>query len=159
MAVYDTNVLGSALAALLGRPPRRSAATECVLAVRVGAVRLATSRALREELLDVVQRPEAFALPQAVAEAAVTEVLKGARPIRPRPAPATLTRDPDDQALLDCAWAAGARYLVTRNLKDFVELVPGLAARGLAEFRWRGLLVLRPEPFLARLRAAGRLHV
>lgn len=51
-----------------------------------------------------------------------------------------VTRDPDDNKVLDCAVAAGATYLVTGNLRHF-------------PMRFEGVRVISPREFQIRLAA------
>jgi predicted nucleic acid-binding protein len=163
LVVYDTNVIGQALAAALSKPPRRPMSALCLEAAAVGAVRLVTSRPMLDELLDVLQRPEAFDLPADIAREQVALVEGISRVVRPRPAPRRLRRDPDDQVVLDTATTVGAQFLVTKNMDDYTELarapLPRVRGRGVLEFRWRGLTILQPEPYVRHLRDTGLLHL
>lgn len=153
--VYDTNVTASAVAGVVvGR--QKSATIRCVELAHDGTVRLAGSAVLRGELLRVLQEPE-FGFDADDARRHVDVVYRGARDVRVSRSARLLARDPDDNVVLDCALAASAHFLVTKNLKDYSELVRGGRGRGLQEFRYRGIVVLSPSRFLAALRGQGRL--
>lgn len=153
VVVYDTNVTAQAVATMVAGG-RSSGQVRCVELHHAGLVRLAGSAAMRDELRCVLQYP-AFGFSAEDACAHTSLVYRGARDIRVRRSRRLLSRDPDDNAVLDCALEARADYLVTYNLKDYAELIPEGRARAATEFRYRGLIVLTPGRFLRRLRAAG----
>jgi predicted nucleic acid-binding protein len=57
-----------------------------------------------------------------------------------------IVRDPNDDMVLATARAAGATYLITRDL-DLLSLQA-----------YEGITILTPEVFMAILRERGRLH-
>lgn len=153
--VLDTNVTASAVAAMLSGG-RATSNLRCVELGHDGTLRLAASPALRAELASTLQKPE-FGLAEADAHGQVELIYRGARDVRVRHPSRLLRKDEADNLVLDCALAASADFLVTRNLKDFAELIPGGRVAGQHEFRYRHLWILSPGRFLARLRREGRL--
>lgn len=107
--VADTNVLVSAL--LWSGAPHR-----ILRAAENGAVVLYTSPALLEELRGVLARPK-FACRLADRGITRDEVLGGvarlAHIVMPAPIPPLIVDDADDDAVVACALAARAAYLVS----------------------------------------------
>ena len=106
VAVYDTNVIISGTF-WLGAPQR------AIWLAKKGAVRVVTSESLLSELFDVLSRPEGpFRLSTEEAKRVVQDVRSYAcvvRPIRK----VEVCRDPGDNAIIECALAGGAQYIVT----------------------------------------------
>ena len=127
-AVVDTNVL---LSALVGR--HTSALLPALIGRRFQPV---TSPPLIEELLTVLNRPRWIRLvpPRDVSDllAALHEVALIVTPTHH----VRVCRDPDDNAVLDCALAGGADCIVTGD-RDLLVLHP-----------FRGIRILRPAEFL-----------
>ena len=116
LVVLDTNVLVSGLGSVLG-------ASNAVLRhLAQGDCRAAVSTALCLEYEDVLHRP---GLLSAYTEAEITAFLDSFCAIareasiyfRWRP----FLPDPNDDLVLECALAAGAKHIVTHNVRHFRE--------------------------------------
>jgi uncharacterized protein len=133
--VLDTNVVLSAL--LWGGPPR-----QILEAVQAGVLDLYTTPALLLELEDVLHRPK-FAARLEQANTTVDALLAGLRAlatvIEPAPIAPVIMEDPDDDAVLACAVAAGAAAIVSgdHHLQDVGE--------------FQQIPIFTPTDFLARL--------
>ncbi len=107
--VADTNTVVSAL--LWRGAPRR-----VLDAARSGHIALFTSVALLEELQEVLGRPK-FSLRLRSAEVTVRELVLGYAALTTIVSPAIIapavSRDRDDDMVLECAVAAGAEYIVS----------------------------------------------
>jgi putative PIN family toxin of toxin-antitoxin system len=131
-AVVDTNVFLSAL--LHGRGTRPVLAS--LIARRF---RLVTSDTLLDELTDVISRPEWLrALDGSECHELLAIIREAATFVTPTHHVA-VCRDPEDNALLDCALAARVDCLVTGDC-DLLILDP-----------FHGIRILRPAEFLRRL--------
>ena len=129
--VLDTNVL---LSALLGG--RTRALLDALLARRFDSY---TSQPLLGELAYVLSRPEWLrALGVTRCREAVTVIREATTLVTPMQR-ITACRDPEDNALLECALAARADYLVTGD-HDLLVLHP-----------FHGVTILRPAEFLRQL--------
>ncbi|MGH7587866.1 MAG: PIN domain-containing protein [Gemmatimonadota bacterium] len=141
-AVYDTNVLFSAIYGY-----RRARVTPPVLcwdAVLDGAVELAISPQILDELLAALSRKDGLSI--ALAAEAVELVSAVAHLVTTPGKLSVLKRDPADNRVLECAVLSGATFLVTGNLEHFAEL--GSEASGPQH---RGVEILSPRTFIARL--------
>lgn len=143
-AVHDTNVLFSAVYG--ARRGRGTPPVLCWEAVLDGAVTHVTSPHLLAEL------HRALSLGTGLDTALVTDVTElvadASRLVSPRPVPAVLERDPDDDHVLACATSARVPYLVTGNLRHFEELREGPDAPPVH----RGVQIVSPRGFLDVLR-------
>ena len=130
VAVVDTNVFVSALWGSLS-------ASAIYAAFRDGRFTLATSEPLLEELTDVLARPR-FRSTIAASEAKrLIRLLRLEATRVPQPKKrVTACRDPKDDAVLECAVAARASCVVTRD-EDLLVLSP-----------FRGIQLLEPIAFL-----------
>jgi putative PIN family toxin of toxin-antitoxin system len=133
--VLDTNIVISGL--FWGSHPRR-----ILESARSGEITLYTSQALLNELLDVLNRSKfaerlglIAATPQEVVDnyAALVEVVE-VSDIEP-----VVADDPDDDAVLACAIAANARYIVSGD-SDLLSLST-----------YRSIQIVSATEFLARL--------
>lgn len=140
-AVYDTNVLFSAIYGY--RRARMTPPVLCWDAVLDGAVELAVSPPILDELLDALSAGE---LPIALAAEAVELVGAIGRLVTTPGELDVLKRDPADNPVLECAVLSGATFLVTGNLDHFAEL----GTEG-SRLEYRGVEILSPRSFLGRL--------
>lgn len=141
--VFDTNVLVAALRS------RRGASYELLRRLVSGELPGLVSNTLMTEYEAVLTREVMLAASWANVDDAVavldvlairlTEVVPH---FRWRPA----LSDPDDDMVLECAIAGGARTIVTLNIADFMPIARDAF----------GLEVLRPGEFLRRLNAGTR---
>lgn len=116
-AIIDTNVL---LAGLLwhGKPH------VLLEYVRDGTVTLISSRALLDELAEVLERPKFDAIlirSNSSRRRSLDEVRALAEVIEPEPLPRPVCRDPDDDAVLALALAAKVDFIVSGD-KDLLDL-------------------------------------
>ena len=132
-AVLDTNVLVSALRS------RRGASFELLRLVADGRWRLHLSTALLLEYEEVARReaqnfwlrPERI---EDVLEFLAASACEHAISFRWRP----FLNDPDDDFILELAVAAGVRYIVTHNVRNFADVGRfGIEAITPAEMRWK----------------------
>ncbi len=121
-AVLDTNVVVSAH---LRGDGREALILELALS---GRFQLVVSGALLEEYEEVLQRPRFDLDPDKIGRS-IQAIRKAALLVQP-PTKLDVTRDPDDNKVLECALEGGAEYVVTGNTRHFpkhfqaVEIVP-----------------------------------
>jgi putative PIN family toxin of toxin-antitoxin system len=129
--VIDTNVLLSAL---------RGGSTRAILDVMsTRRFALLTSEPLLRELRNVLSRPEWInALEPSDCNELLSIIHEAATFVTPTQS-ITACRDPEDDALLECAIAGRADYLVTGD-RDLLTLHP-----------FRGIAIVRPAEFLRLL--------
>ena len=129
--VIDTNVLLSAL---------RGGSTRTILdALIARRFDLLTSEPLMRELRNVLSRPEWLnALEPSACHELLSTIGEAATFVIPTQR-ITACRDPEDDALLECALDGRADVLMTGD-KDLLALTP-----------FRGLRILRPSEFLRLL--------
>jgi len=132
-AVLDTNVIVSALLQDEGRE-----ALLLYLALS-GSFTLIVLRALIEEYEEVLRRP-AFEFNPTHITRSLQAIRDAARIVQPQKE-LHVTRDPDDNLVLECAWEGGAEYVVTGNTRDFPK-------------EFRGIRTVPPREFMVVL--AGR---
>jgi uncharacterized protein len=107
--VLDTNTVVSGL--LWSGPP-----SQVIDAAITGMVRLFVSAALLDELFDVLQRPKLtrrLALRGLTVQELLAEYAKLVSVVSPTTLPASVSIDPDDDAVLACALAAQAEAIVS----------------------------------------------
>lgn len=129
--VLDTNVLVSALLQPQGLPARTFLTT-----VAGTRAQLCVSGDIYAEYEEVLRRPK-FNRTESVIEHTLRTIRQNGFWVRPSQEVRACS-DPDDDIFLECAQAAGARYLVTGNLKDFPA-------------KWAGTQILTPRQFLDAL--------
>jgi len=142
-AVFDANLL---ISAFLSRDNPRGASSELMRLVISGALELYLSVEIIDEAIEVLgdsRRLRArydYSLQQVGQYHAdlltLATVLDG-----PAPVSGAVPRDPDDDKIIACAVAAGADYLVSRDL-DLLSLGT-----------YAGIIIIRPEQFLQLVRA------
>jgi len=126
--VVDSNVLLSAL-----RGGRMRPLLEALIA---GRFHLLTSQPLIRELTEVLARPEwREALDPSECQELLTVIDEAAMHVTPTRR-VMVCRDPEDNAILDCALAGRADYIVTGD-NDLLVLHP-----------FHGIEILRPSEFL-----------
>ena len=130
--VVDTNVFLSAL--LRGRSTR-----PLLSAVIAHRFRLFTSDTLVDELADVISRPEWLRLLDASDCRELLAIIRESATFVTPTQHVTVCRDPEDNAVLECALAGRADYLVTGD-RDLLALNP-----------FHGIRILRPADFLRLL--------
>ncbi|MBZ5544621.1 MAG: putative toxin-antitoxin system toxin component, PIN family [Acidobacteriia bacterium] len=113
-AVLDTNVVVSAH---LKGEGQEALILELALS---GRVQLVVSEALLEEYVGVLHRPR-FDLDPVKIERSIQAIRKAALLVQPHKR-LHITRDPDDNKVLECALEAGAEYVVTGNTRHFLKL-------------------------------------
>ena len=110
-AVLDTNVIVSAHL----KPEGREA---LILALALsGKFTTVVSEELLDEYEGVLRRPR-FGFAAASVTRSVREIRRAARIVVPKKR-LHVTRDPDDNKVLECAVESDATYLVTGNTRDF----------------------------------------
>src|SRR5208282_4179216 len=126
--VIDTNVLISALLQPQGLPAR-----VLLLTIASPAARLCVSGEVYAEYEEVIRRPRFKRSDSEIADTlrAIRDTGVWVKPSHKVHACA----DPDDNVFLECAQAAGARYLVTGNRKHF-------------PVKWADTLIVTPHQFL-----------
>jgi putative PIN family toxin of toxin-antitoxin system len=112
--VFDTNILVSALLSLHGSPFR------CLALARLGIVHSITCQEILDEFVEVLVRKLEFPPPRA--QAAAAEVRSCSRLITIEHKLTVLTDDPDDNAVLECAMAGSAGYIVTGDRRHLLPL-------------------------------------
>lgn len=150
MVVLDTNVAVPGVIGYHLIPPKEAVSTACVKAARSSRIQLAFSEPLLEEVLDVLQR-NPFALSHSLARRNLAVLEKGARIVSIPGRLSALTRDPDDNMILETAVEARADFLATWNLDHFEEV--GRDTRG--RLRYHGVEIVRPPGLLSALRHQG----
>ena len=133
--VLDTNVLVSALLSPFGPP------AEILRLVTTGTVRLCHDARILGEYRQVLLRP-AFPFRPLQVESLLDQIEADGEPITAFALSDRLP-DPDDEAFLEVAPAADARYLVTGNLRHFPPESQ------------RGVRVVSPREFLKSYRNAS----
>lgn len=129
--VLDSNVVISGF--LFGGPPGR--VLEYLLE---GSVRCFTSLPLLDEIRDVLRRPKFGLFPEQTL-AFVEELRDLCRIVQPEMRVREITEDPADNAVLECAAAAGAGVIVSGD-SHLLKLG-----------RWRGVEILTPREFVRRM--------
>ena len=131
-AVLDTNVIVSAH---LKGEGREALILELALA---GYFRWYVSEELMEEYEEVLRRPR-FALEPGRIRRWTRELRKRVRMVNPGKA-VKVTKDPDDNKVLECALEARADYVVTENVRHFPA-------------RYQDIRVVTPREFMKILAA------
>jgi putative PIN family toxin of toxin-antitoxin system len=129
--VLDSNVVISGF--LFGGPP-----SQLLQHLVAGAAQSFTSVPILDEIRDVLQRPKFGLSPeQAIKFAEVFHEL--CRIVSPDESVLAIPADPDDNAVLECALAAGAKVVVSgdSHLLDLRE--------------WKGIRILSPSEAVAEI--------
>jgi len=101
------------------------------------------SAALFTEYEEVLRRPK-FGLDEKRVTRSIRELRRNVRVVKPS-RELKVTKDPDDNLVLECALAARADYVVTGNRPDFPGQFQDIRVVGPKQF----LMVLAAEPGLA----------
>lgn len=111
-AVFDTNILLSALFSLTGPPFR------CLALARTGAVESVTCQAILDEFVEKLV--DKFGFTPERAQEAAQEVGDLSTLVTVPGQLKAVAADPDDDVIVECALTAGAEYVVTgdRHLID-----------------------------------------
>lgn len=128
LVALDTNVLVAAV--VFGGAPRR-----VMEAVIQGQLRIALSRPLLEELLSVLEGSK-FQMPPQTTQLLADELVAIATIVHPRRKITAISRDPDDDRVLDCAVAANAAYIISGD-DDLLTLR-----------KYRAIRIMSPGQFL-----------
>lgn len=91
-----------------------------------GSIRLCITGSIYAEYDEAISRPRFQRSPDMIA-GTLQAIREAGLWVRPKQ-PVKVCSDPDDDALLECAQAAEAEYLVTGNLKHFSPPNPTLSA-------------------------------
>jgi putative PIN family toxin of toxin-antitoxin system len=129
--VLDSNVIISGF--LFGGPPGR--VLECALGDFVQAY---TSLSILDEVRDVLQRPK-FGLSSDQALTLIEELHDLSEVVTPHRRVRTITADPDDNAILECAQEANANLVVSGD-SHLLDLE-----------HWRGIDILSPANAIKRI--------
>ena len=131
-AVLDTNVVVSAHLKAKGQ---EALILELALS---GSFTIIASPPLLEEYEGVLRRPRFGLDPKSITRS-IQAIRKQARVVQPKHE-LRVTRDPDDNMVLECAVEGGAAYVVTGNTRDFPT-------------RFQDVRVIPPRQFLVILAA------
>jgi uncharacterized protein len=127
-AVYDTNVLLSALFSLTGPPFR------CLALARTGAVESVSCQAILDEFVEKLI--DKFGFTPERAQQAAQEVRDISEIVTVPGQLIVVAADPDDDVIVECALTGGAAYVVTgdRHLIDMKQFA--------------GIQMVRPAQFI-----------
>ncbi|MCF7837609.1 MAG: putative toxin-antitoxin system toxin component, PIN family [Candidatus Marinimicrobia bacterium] len=129
--VLDSNVIISGF--LFSGPPAHL--LKCALH---GSVQICISLAMLDEVRDVLQRPK-FGLSSDQALTLIEDLHDLCQIVTPTTHVHVIVADPDDNAILECAGAAGAELIVSGD------------AHLLALGKWQGIDILRPADAIKRI--------
>jgi len=136
-AVLDTNIIVSAHLQEEGH-------AALILELAMGKrFRCFASAPLFAEYEEVLRRPK-FGLDEKRVTRSIRELRRNVRVVRPT-RKLKVTKDSDDNLVLECALAARADYVVTGNGRDFPKQFQNIRVIGPKQF----LMVLAAEPGLA----------
>lgn len=127
-AVFDTNVLLSALFSVTGPPAR------CLALARTGPVESVTCQPILDEFFEKLV--DKFSFTPERARAAAQEVSDLSTLVTVPGQLKVVTADPDDDVIVECALTAGAEYVVTGD-RHLIHMG-----------RYAGIQMVRPAQFL-----------
>lgn len=130
VAVFDTNILLSALLSVRGNPFR------CLALAKIGTVQSVTCQEILDEFQEKLQRKFAYS-PQH-ARAAADEVRNCSRLVMITNTLKVISADPDDDKVLECAVVGGATHIVTGDRRHLLPLG-----------RYQGIPIVSAADFLA----------
>lgn len=105
VAVFDTNILISALLSSTGTPFR------CLAAAKIGQVESVTCQDILDEFSEKLINK--FKFSEAMAQAAVSEVQSFSRMVKISKTLKAVPSDPDDDMVVECALLSGTTHIVT----------------------------------------------
>lgn len=114
VAVFDVNILVSAVLSLQGNPFR------CLAMARAGVVESVTCAEILEEFQTTLERKFAFSLGQA--RTAIDEVRQCSRLVTIGNSLRAIPADPKDDKVLECAVTGGATHIVTGDRRHLLPL-------------------------------------
>lgn len=135
VAVFDTNILLSALLSLRGNPFR------CLALAKAGTVQSVTCQEILDEFQEKLEVKFDYT-PQR-ARAAADEVRKVSRLVRITNTLDVVSADPDDNKVVECAVVGGATHVVTGDRR---HLLPLGSYQGISIVSATDFLVLVSEP-------------
>jgi uncharacterized protein len=132
--VLDTNLMVPGLVGVARKPPATTATAVLVRAAQARVISLVVSEPLLAEVERVLQYPS-FGVSASTASRMVRAVRGIATVVEIPNRLAILITDPDDNVVLETAFAGKADMLATANLAHFEEV----RSRGAAALRFRGV--------------------
>ncbi|MEA5451245.1 putative toxin-antitoxin system toxin component, PIN family [Leptolyngbya sp. CCNP1308] len=114
VAVFDTNILISALLSSTGTPFR------CLAAAKIGQVESVTCQDILDEFLGKLVNK--FKFSEAMAQVAASEVRSFSRVVEISKTLRVVPNDPDDDMVVECALLSGATHIVTGD-KHLLSLI------------------------------------
>ena len=135
VAVFDTNILLSALLSLRGNPFR------CLALAKAGTVQSVTCQEILDEFQEKLEVKFDYT-PQR-ARAAADEVQKFSRLVRITNTLDVVSADPDDNKVVECAVVGGATHVVTGDRR---HLLPLGSYQGISIMSATDFLALVSEP-------------
>jgi putative PIN family toxin of toxin-antitoxin system len=105
VAVFDTNILISALLSTNGNPFR------CLALAKIGQMESVTCQEIMNEFAEKLMIK--FKFPEEMAQAAVEEVRSLSRLVKISSALKAVPADPDDDMVIECAVVGSATHIVT----------------------------------------------
>lgn len=131
-AVFDTNILISALLSLRGAPFR------CLALARLGAVQSVTCEPSLDEFSEKLISKFRYSVERA--RLAAEEVRRFSRIVIITGDLRAVAADPDDDMVIECAVVGNARYIVTGDRRHLLPLE-----------RYGDIEIIDPTAFLSRL--------
>ena len=135
VAVFDTNILLSALLSLRGNPFR------CLALAKTGTVQSVTCQEILDEFQEKLEVK--FDYTSQRARAAADEVRKFSRLVRITNTLDVVSADPDDNKVVECAVVGGATHVVTGDRR---HLLPLGSYQGISIVSATDFLALASEP-------------
>ena len=135
VAVFDTNILLSALLSLRGNPFR------CLALAKAGTVQSVTCQEILDEFQEKLECK--FDYTPERARAAADEVRKISRLVRIANTLDVVSADPDDNKVVECAVLGGATHVVTGDRR---HLLPLGSYQGISIVSATDFLALVSEP-------------
>lgn len=131
IAVFDTNVLISALLSVSGNP------FQCLALAKIGQVESTTCQEILDEFAEKLVLK--FKFSQEMAQAAVEEVRNCSRLVEISATRQAVSDDPDDNMVVECAVVGSATHIVTGD-KHLLTLT-----------KYQGIEIVKATEFVALL--------